>query len=104
MVKPPKYAQENAKKALECIRQGSKAMMRTGRLRAAQLSSGRDLGPVSLRKISQFKRHIKNAEYSDNPCEDDGYVSWTGWGLGYKNGKPDPRFSDWAAEQYKKVK
>jgi len=103
-VKPPKYARENARKALKCLDSGSDAMLRVGRLRARQLAAGRPLGEVSLRKISQFKRHQKNAEYSGDICKDDGSVAWLGWGYGYKDGMPNPRFSEWAKRKLKKIK
>ena len=99
MVKPPKYAIENAKKALECLDKGSTAMLRVGRRRAGQLANNRELGKTSLSKIYKFKRHIKNAEYKGNICKDNGAVAWLGWGLGYKNKKPNDRFSKWAKNQ-----
>lgn len=102
MVKPPKYAIENAKKAIECLDKGSNAMLRVGRLRARQLANNRELGEVSLGKIYRFKRHIKNAEYKGDICKDNGAVAWLGWGLGYKNGQPTDRFSIWAKQKLRK--
>lgn len=99
MVIAPRYAKENAQKALGCISRGSDAMMRTGKLRANQLSNGQQLGKTSLTKMSQFKRHQKNAEYSGDICKDRGAVAWLGWGNGYKDGKPVPNASHWAKKQ-----
>jgi len=104
MVKPPKYARENAKKALDCLDKGSNAMLRVGRMRARQLANNRELGKVSLGKIYRFKRHKQNAEYKGDICKDNGAVAWLGWGLGYKKGKPNDRFSIWAKRKLEVVK
>jgi len=104
MVKPPKYAIENAQKALDCLDKGSDAMLRVGRLRARQLANNRELGKTSLNKIYRFKRHKQNAEYKGDICKDNGAVAWLGWGLGYKNGKPNDRFSMWAKRKLRKLK
>lgn len=99
-MKPPKYASENAKKAIECLNKGSKAMTSVGRERAKQLANRENLSLEDLKKINSFRRHKKNAEYKGDICKDKGAVAWLGWGLGYKNGKPNERFSDWARRQY----
>lgn len=78
--KPPKIVQENAKIARECIRQGSKAMTPVGRYRSAQLASGRPVSMNTLKRMSAFGRHRKNASYKGNPCKDRGFVAWHGWG------------------------
>jgi len=101
--KPPKYAQENAKKALECLDKGSPAMLRVGRLRARQLAKGEPLGKTSLKKIARFKRHKTNAEFEGPVCKDRGAVAWLGWGYGFKDNKPNDRFSDWAKRKLDKI-
>lgn len=48
---PPKFMQENARKALEAIEEGeSDAMLRVGRIRARQLAEGKALSPGSCQR------------------------------------------------------
>lgn len=96
MVKPPKYAIRNANKAVECINQGSKAMTEVGLSRMYQLAKGENLTMKDLIEINKFRRHKKNAEYKGNICKDRGAIAWIGWGFGYRRGKPDERFGNWA--------
>lgn len=98
-VNPPKYAIENAKRALKCLKQGSKAMTSVGRNRAKQLANNKTLSMEDLKAINSFRRHKKNARYKGDVCKDKGAVAWLGWGLGYKNKKPNERFSDWARRE-----
>jgi len=96
MLVSPEYARRNALKAKECLKQGSTAMLRTGKRRMNQLINKENIGDISLMKMHQFRRHQKNAEYSGDICKDNGAVAWLGWGNGYKNGKPIPNASNWA--------
>ena len=96
MFRPPKYAKQNAKKALKCLSKGSKAMTSIGRARARQLASGQPLSKKDLKDIKSFIRHEDNAEYKGDVCKDKGAVAWLGWGYGFNKGKPDTRFKDWA--------
>jgi len=100
--KPPKYAQKNAQKALNCLREGSDAMTKVGRNRAKQIASGSRLSKKDLKDISSFKRHKKNAEYSGKLCDDKGAVAWLGWGYGFKKGKPSIRFRKWTQRKLNK--
>lgn len=104
MVKPPKYAQQNARKALECLKKGSEAMTKVGRARARQLASGKDLSKKDLKDIKSFKRHKKNARYSGEICKDKGAVAWLGWGYGFKNGNPNTSFAQWADRKLKDMR
>lgn len=53
----------------------------TGWLRAQQIVDDR-LGPVSVKKMSQYRRHEDNAPVDDDkePHEDCGHVMWKAWG------------------------
>jgi hypothetical protein len=93
---PPKYVQENAKKALACLDKGSKAMTRVGRLRATQLSKGKPVGKITLKKMNRFRRHKTNANYKGDPCKDRGAVAWLGWGASLEKGKGKTDALDWA--------
>jgi len=98
---PPKYAQRNAKRALECLNKGSKAMTSVGRKRAMQLANRESLSNKDLKDISSFRRHYENAKYRGNICEDKGAVAWMGWGYGFNKGKPIKRFAEWAERKLK---
>jgi len=98
---PPKYAQRNAKKALECLNKGSKAMTSVGRKRAKQLAKGESLSRKDLKDISSFRRHYKNAKYKGDICQDRGAVAWMGWGYGFDKNKPTKRFAEWAERKLK---
>jgi hypothetical protein len=100
MVKPPKYAQENAKKALQCFQKGYSAMTKVGKNRMKQLANNEDLSESDLMKIYKFKRHKNNAKYKGKPCKDKGYIAWTGWGFGYENGKPNNNVN-WLSKENK---
>ncbi|MFP4019679.1 MAG: hypothetical protein ACLFUH_10560 [Bacteroidales bacterium] len=99
--KPPKYAQKNAKKALECLKEGSDAMTKVGKKRAKQIAKGEMLSQEDLKDISSFRRHKKNARYSGDICEDKGAVSWLGWGYGFDKRKPETKFGEWAESKWK---
>lgn len=99
---PPKYIQENAKKALKCLDNGSNAMLRVGRLRAIQLSKGIPVGEITLKKMNAFRRHESNASYEGNYCNDNGAVAWLGWGGSVSKGKGKLDAFDWAKKQLKK--
>lgn len=103
-VRPPKYAQRNAKKALECIKQGSKAMTKTGRKRAKQLAKGELLTLKDLKEIDSFRRHKQNAKYSGDYCKDKGAVAWLGWGGSLEKGKGKTDFFDWAKRKKRSIK
>jgi len=101
MIKPPKYAASNAKKALACIKKGSKAMTSIGKTRARQLAARKPLSNKDLKDISQFKRHQKNATYKGDFCKDKGAVAWLGWGNSLRKGKGIADFSRWAKRKLK---
>lgn len=101
---PPKYAQRNALDAKRCLDKGFNAMTKVGKKRMNQLINREPLSKKDLKDINSFRRHIKNAEFSEEPCKDKGYIAWKGWGLGYKKGKPNLRFSDWAKKKLKEFK
>lgn len=103
MVKPPKYAVENAKDAIKCFNEGYTAMTKVGIKRMKQLANNQDLSKEDLMKIYKFKRHIHNAKYKDKKCKDKGYIAWKGWGFGYKNRKPNDRFAKWAKKELEKI-
>jgi len=100
---PPKYVQENAKKAIKCLDKGSTAMLRVGRRRATQLASGKPVGEVTLKKMNAFRRHKKNASYEGNICDDNGAVAWLGWGASVSKGKGKTDGLDWAKRMLKKI-
>lgn len=102
-VKPPKYASENAKKAKECIKQGSKAMTSSGRKRMNELIKRKPLDLKDLQEIDSFSRHKHNAKYSGNICKDKGAVAWLGWGYGFKDDKPSLRLKKWVKRKKEKI-
>ena len=104
MIRPPTYIRNNARKALEAIREGSPAMLEVGRRRANQLASGKPVGEVTLKKMSAFVRHKDNASYSGNWKNDRGAVAWLGWGNSIRDGKGIPDASNWAKRQLNNFK
>lgn len=78
---PPSDVAQEAREGLECIKRGSKAGTRVGRVRARQLANRR---PVSIKTIKRmnsfFARHEGNQRFIGDPCKDRGYVSWKLWG------------------------
>lgn len=85
--KPPKKAQENARRALKWKREHPdevKAMTRIGWTRARQLASGKPVSKDVVKRMAQFNRHRKNAkiepQHKGKPWKDRGYVAWLGWG------------------------
>lgn len=100
---PPKYIQNNAKRALKYLDEGSDAMLRVGRLRARQLAKGEPVGKVTLEKMHRFRRHQTNASYTGHPRDDNGAVAWLGWGASLKRGKGVPDAFDWAKRQLRKI-
>lgn len=87
MFKPPKAAQNNAKKAQDYKEKYGdevKGGTRVGWTRAEQLASGDEVSYDIVKRMSQFARHRKNAEISDKhkgePWKDNGYIAWLIWG------------------------
>lgn len=85
--KPPKAAQNNAKKVLRWKKEHGdevKGMTATGWRRANQLASGQALTLETVKRMASFNRHRKNAKidpkYKSTPWKDNGYVAWLGWG------------------------
>jgi len=100
----PKFAQNNARKALRCLKKGSKAMTPVGIRRAKQLASGRSLSRTDLKDIHKFRRHKENASYSGEMCKDRGAVAWLGWGNSLRNNKGVPDMSDYAQRQLSRLR
>lgn len=103
-MKAPKYARLNARRSLECINQGSKAMTEIGINRAKQLANNENLSLKDLKSINSFRRHKKNASYKGKLCDDKGAVACQGWGYSHKNKKGVEDFGDWAKKQISKYK
>ena len=101
---PPKYAQKNAKKAKECIKQGSKAMTSAGKKRMNGLIQRKPLNLKDLQQIDSFSRHKDNAKYEGDICKDKGAVAWLGWGYGFDNGKPSLKFKKWIKRKKEELK
>lgn len=85
--KAPAGAKANAQKALDWKdKHGNevKAMTPTGWARANQLAKGENLSYETVKRMSNFNRHRKNAsvapEHKDEPWKDNGHVAWLGWG------------------------
>jgi hypothetical protein len=86
--KPPAGAAKNAQKALDWKEEHGDdevtAMTRTGWIRANQLADREDLSYDTVKRMSAFARHKKNAKispkYKDTPWKDNGHVAWLGWG------------------------
>lgn len=84
---PPKNVQKNAQKALNWKKKHPKeikGMTQIGWTRANQLAKGKNLSLNTIKRISKFKRHKKNAKvdpkYKNKPWKDAGKVAWLGWG------------------------
>lgn len=101
MFTPPLFMQKNAKKALNCIEEGSTAMTSKGRQRARDLALGKPLSVEDLKEINSFRRHKSNAKFTGDICKDNGAVAWLGWGNGFLKNKPISSASDWAKNKYK---
>ena len=85
--KPPKGAQEAAKKVLKWKEEHGdevKAMTRVGWARANQLAKGENLSYETVKRMAAFIRHKSNAEinpeFEGKPWKDNGYVAWSAWG------------------------
>ena len=85
--KPPKSAQETAKKVLRWKKkypEEVKAMTPIGWARTRQLASGKSVSEDVVKRMARFKRHQKNAKidskHKGKPWKDRGYVAWEGWG------------------------
>lgn len=84
---PPEAAVENAREALEMREEHPGTAGEcggpngTGWLRANQIVND-DLGPVSVKKMSQYRRHEDNASIDEDKeaHEDCGHVMWKAWG------------------------
>ena len=84
---PPAGAAGNARKVLKWKKEkGSevKGMTPVGWARARQLASGKPISAKTVKRMSAFNRHRKNAvvdpKYKGEPWKDRGYVAWLGWG------------------------
>lgn len=85
--KPPKGAQEAAKKVLRWRDEHGdevKGMTRVGWTRANQLAKGENLSLDTVKRMASFARHKSNSEiekeHRGEPWKDAGYVAWLGWG------------------------
>lgn len=85
--KVPSGAKGNAQKALDWKQKhGSevKGMTPVGWARARQLATKSEIGLSTVKRMSAFNRHRKNAdvapEFKSTPWKDRGYVAWLGWG------------------------
>lgn len=85
--KVPSGAKGNAQKVLDWKKEhGSevKGMTPVGWARARQLASKSEIGLSTVKRMSAFNRHRKNAEvapeFKTTPWKDRGYVAWLGWG------------------------
>lgn len=87
MFKVPSGAKGNAQKVLDWKKEkGSevKGMTPVGWARARQLASKSEIGLSTVKRMSAFNRHRKNAtvdpKFKSEPWKDRGYVAWLGWG------------------------
>ena len=85
--KVPSGAKGNAQKVLNWKKKyGSevKGMTPVGWARARQLATKSEIGLSTVKRMSAFARHRKNAviapEHKSTPWKDRGYVAWLGWG------------------------
>jgi hypothetical protein len=83
----PAGARGNARKVLawrEKYGDEVRGMTPVGWARARQLASQKTIGLDTVKRMSAFNRHRKNAEiaqeHTDTPWKDAGYVAWLGWG------------------------
>lgn len=85
--KVPAGAKGNAQKVLNWKKEkGSevKGMTPVGWARARQLATKSEIGLSTVKRMSAFNRHRKNAavdpKFKNEPWKDRGYVAWLGWG------------------------
>jgi len=85
--KVPSGARGNAQKVLKWKEEkGSevKGMTPVGWARARQLATKSEIGLSTVKRMSAFNRHRKNAavdpKFKSEPWKDRGYVAWLGWG------------------------
>lgn len=85
--KVPVSAKGNAQKVLDWKKEkGSevKGMTPVGWARARQLATKSEIGLSTVKRMSAFNRHRKNAavdpKFKNEPWKDRGYVAWLGWG------------------------
>ena len=85
--KVPSGAKGNAQKVLNWKQKyGSevKGMTPVGWARARQLATKSEIGLSTVKRMSAFNRHRKNAavdpKFKSTPWKDRGYVAWLGWG------------------------
>lgn len=83
----PKSASNNAQKVLDWKDEHKdevKGMTRVGWTRANQLAKKEPISYETVKRMSNFNRHRKNADVSkenkSTPWKDNGYVAWLGWG------------------------
>ena len=99
----PKAASANAKKAIEWRdkygRDVVKGGTRVGWARANQLANREPISYDTVKRMSAFNRHRKNAEvdpkYKSEPWRDNGYIAWLIWG--------GTEGVDWAIRKVKQV-
>ena len=99
----PKAASNNAKKAIEWRdkygRDVVKGGTRVGWARANQLANREPISYDTVKRMSAFNRHRKNAEvdpkYKSEPWRDNGYIAWLIWG--------GTEGVDWAIRKVKQV-
>jgi hypothetical protein len=85
--KVPESVKNNARKVLEWKdKYGDEVngMTDVGWARARQLATQEYVGEATVRRMSAFNRHRKNAsvapEHKNSPWKDAGRVAWLGWG------------------------
>lgn len=83
----PASATNNAKKVLKWKEEHKsevKGMTQVGWTRANQLAKKEPISYETVKRMSAFNRHRKNAEvateHKSEPWKDNGYVAWLGWG------------------------
>jgi hypothetical protein len=84
----PSAAKKNAQKAIDWKdkygRDEIEAGTAVGWARAHQLANGENISSDTVKRMSSFNRHRKNAtiaaEFKDTPWLDKGFVSWLIWG------------------------
>ena len=84
----PQAAKKNAQKAIDWKekygREEVEAGTAVGWARAHQLANGENISSDTVKRMSSFNRHRKNAtiapEFKETPWLDKGFVSWLIWG------------------------
>jgi hypothetical protein len=83
----PESARNNARKVLGWKKKYPKeikGMTEVGWRRARQLADNSTVNMATVKRMSAFNRHRKNAsvdpKHKATPWKDAGYVAWLGWG------------------------